>query len=535
MNDPTDPRRRQLLMTIGAMGVGVLPGSSLGGDTVAAEARAQANVDALALPPVTLPRNSIDVHAHFFNASDASVIGYFTHSMLHASPRLQRFAVRMQGVLEALISIAPSARQELDSLQDLYTQKMAPELMDAALDMREFSRRRRIAREIARVMRESGMSKEFGTGFSTDKGFEAVPRDEEEIRALLDPDGMNENKAMALSGFNVAGMFRFMGCMLQERWMTLRAYRRGHGRRGISAVFGALVDFDYFYNDPARSPLADQVKLHSLLVRQSEGFMLPLMAYNPWADIKTRGARLELLTDAVKHHGFIGAKIYPPVGFLPYGNTKAPDGLDPGDLNRTLKAFFVRCSDLGIPVMAHANSTQGRDDDADYNSAPAGWRALIDEMAKDSKVPVLNLGHFGGHGGEGESGVSNDWPVRFAELMRSQGGQGIYGDLGNWSALRDCRRRGSDCAPLSRLADARKMYPELNSRLMYGSDYFMMIKDVDWKRWPEDIAAAMNGTGFDASKLFHENAMRCFGLLPGGANRARLEMFFSGKLPAWMA
>ena len=119
--------------------------------------------------------------------------------------------------------------------------------------------------------------------------------------------------------------------------------------------------------------------------------------------------------------------------------------------------------------------------------------------------------------------------------MREKGGERVYGDLGKWSDLRACKDGDLTCRPLRRLAEAKAEFPGLVNHLMYGSDFFMMIKDVDWKRWPEDIARAMKGSGFDANRLFHQNAMECFGLVPGGANRARVETFFEGNLPAWMS
>lgn len=536
MNDPIDPRRRHALALLSALGIGSVTGCKLGSMTHASEPDENGLVSPLILPRINLPAHSIDVHTHFFNASDASVIGYFTHSVNHDSPRLERFLERMEGVLKALVSIAPSARSELDQLEALDRQKLSPDSRDAVLELQENAERTRIAKAIARQMRVSGVTQEFGNGFDSNKGFQAVPSDEDDIRRLLDPDSEDENKSLVSRGAVVAGVFRFLGCMLQRRSTSLRSFQRGHGGRGISAAFGALVDFDHFYTDLARSPLADQVQLHSRLARQFRGFMLPLFAYNPWADIKSGGANLRLLTEAVEKHGFIGAKIYPPVGFLPTGNEVRIPGLDPKELNAALKRFFLECNRLAIPVMAHANSTQGRDYEADQNSRPDVWRALIDEMAKDGKVPLLNLGHFGGNGGDGVNGASNDWPVRFAELMRGNGGEGIYGDIGKWSDLRDCRIGGKGCKPaLDRLAEAKHAFPSLDRRLMYGSDWFMMIKEADWKRWPEDIASAMRATDFDLDRLFHRNAMECFGLLPGGANRGRLETFFAGELPAWMS
>lgn len=536
MNDPIDLHRRHALAILSTLGIGALTGCKVSGIARTTVSESEAVAGPLMLPRFDLPAHSIDVHTHFFNASDASVIGYFTHSVNHNSPRLERFLERMEGVLKALISIAPSARSELNQLHDLDRQKLSPDAMEAIIDLQEQAERRRIAKAIAQQMRVAGITQEFGKGFDSNKGFQAVPSDENEIFLLLSPDSEDANKSLVLRGEVVAGIFRFLGCMLQKRSMSLRAFQRGHGGRGISAAFGALVDFDYFYSDLARSPLADQVQLHSLLARQSRGFMLPLIAYNPWADIKSGGARLRLLTEAVERYGFIGAKIYPPVGFLPAGNVKGIYGLDPDELNATLKRFFLECNRLNIPVMAHANSTQGRDFEADQNSRPEVWKALIDEMAKEERVPLINLGHFGGNGGDAADGTSNNWPLNFAMLMRERGGKGIYGDLGNWTALRECGSDSDSCdLARGRLIEARLAYPEIDRKLMYGSDWFMMIKEIGWKSWPGDIASAMNDIGFDLNRLFHQNAMECFGLLPGEANRKRLETFFAGELPTWMS
>lgn len=519
-----------------AIGAGLAAGCRIGSLTHAATPDLKEITELQGFPRIALPQKSIDVHTHFFNASDASVIGYFTHSMNHQNPKFQCFLERMNEVLKALISIAPTARDELIQLQALEGQKISQDAMERVLELQDQVELARIAKEIAGKMREFGIKQEFGKGFDSNKGFQSIPSDEDEIRILIDPDSEDVNKSLVARGQEIAGVFRFLGCMLQKRSMSLRAFQRGHGKRGVSAAFGALVDFDYFYDDLARSPLADQVQLHSLLARQSRGFMLPLISYNPWADIKSGGARLRLLTEAVEKYGFIGAKIYPPVGFLPVGNTTTIGELDPKELNATLKRFFLECSRLEIPVMAHANSTQGRDYEANQNSRPEVWKALINEMAKEGKVPLLNLGHFGGDGCNGVDKESNDWPLRFAKLTEEEGGQGIYGDIGNWTALRRFPANDHNCkSAADRLAEVKRKYPELEQRLMYGSDWFMMIKEIAWKDWPEDIASAMSSIKFDLNKVFHQNAMDCFGLSPGRANRRRLENFFSGDLPAWMS
>lgn len=547
MNDPIDPRRRRVLSLMGALGGGAFAARALPGfarDALAAGAATRAGA-----PPLLLPKNAIDVHTHFFNASDASVVGYLTHSSSHGHPRLEKFLERMEGVLLRLVRIAPRASEEYEQLQGFLAQRasLAPDAMDAVLEQRVTARRDAIAEALAREMRDSGVAAEFGEGFVTDNGFEPVPQDAGQVRALLDPDHVDgDDKGIAgRAGTTVPGVFRFLGCMLQERWMSLRTFRRGHEDRGrgVRAAFGALVDFEHWYRDPAGSPLADQMKLHSLLSEFSGGYMLPLMAYNPWSDILTKGGSLGMVRDAVENHGFIGAKIYPPVGFLPAGNTAHPRNSkwpwpDHAQLNEHLEAFFSECASLGIPVMAHANSTQGRDAEQDTYSRPEGWEALVARLAERRQVPLVDLGHFGGDGGgggrKGKKAPANDWPVRFARLMGQSGGEGFYGDLGYWSGLRTCGTGDQACSvALDRLAAAKKAYPGIERRLMYGSDWFMMIKEIDWKRWPGDIAAGLANSGFDLDRLFHQNAVECFGLVPGGANRGRVEKFLGGT-PRWL-
>ncbi len=525
MDEVRDPQRRRVLRGLGVLGGGVaaaglMPGFARG---------------ALAMPALAgaglLPSGAIDVHTHFFNASDASVVGYFIHSSNHGNPRLQRFLMKMEPLLTRLRRHAPSAAEELSQLREDDGGALAP--------LRISLRRGQIAEMLARGMRDEGLDKEFGSG---NKGMHEVPLTAEEIRPLLEPDS-DDGAAIAekalVFGWDPAILryFRFIGCMFQERWMNLREFRRGHEGRGMQAAFGAMVDFNYWYADHAISPLKDQIAVQSMLAKRSGGYMLPLVAYNPWTDALEDGAVLDEVIDAIEHRGFIGAKIYPPVGYLPAGNASTGASArrkpTPAQIEAHLEELFSACARLGAPVMAHANSTQGRDATNDQNSAPGGWKTLVAKLARRHQAPLVNLGHFGGDGADLVDGAPSDWTLEFSRLMDDAGGRGFYGDIGYWSGLRDCKGAGQ-CIAIQRLAAARDVNPVMADRVMYGSDWFMMIKEPDWKRWPTDIAGAVDRAGFDLGRLFHDNAIACFGLAPGGGNYRRVEAFLGG-VPAWMA
>ncbi|MEJ1938987.1 hypothetical protein WDZ92_52985, partial [Nostoc sp. NIES-2111] len=117
------------------------------------------------------------------------------------------------------------------------------------------------------------------------------------------------------------GLLAFVDHMLSPRWQNLRDYAAAYSSAddafGIDVALGALVDFDGWLDCPPRSAHDDQVKLHQLISRLSGGYLRPLVAYNPWTDVKTGGAALARVRDAVTRRGFVGVKIYPPNGFYP--------------------------------------------------------------------------------------------------------------------------------------------------------------------------------------------------------------------------
>ena len=60
----------------------------------------------------------------------------------------------------------------------------------------------------------------------------------------------------------------------------------------------------------------------------------------------------------------------------------------------------------------------------------------------------------------------------------------------------------------------------------------MYIQVNGWDQFPNDVANALRGH-FDLDRLFHHNAMACFGLGNGGPNRQRI-ISHLGQTPAWM-
>lgn len=507
--------------------------------------RAPINVRAILKPPSIIkakgmPRRCIDVHAHFFNASDVPVKGYLEGPVAHDMPDILRHLVRtLAPIAEAIAEAALSAKDEFDELIGMTKQPKLLGSVDLAAEMKQiFSKIQNDQfQTMYDVLKNSEFEKEFNsqrrldasrsasisaTSAATDLSVDTI-RDAVEKRFPSTPARRVQMmlRKEAAAGDPKEGILAFVYYMLSRRWMNLQAYAEAFSTSensfGIDMVFGALVDFDRWLDCPPRSSHDDQVKLHQLLSQLSGGYMRPLVAYNPWTEIATPGKAWERVKDAVEKRGFVGAKIYPPMGFRPFGNTTQPLILSrphptAEDLDRVLGEFWDKCTDLDIPVMAHAGESMGWDDNYDELGGPLGWEKLLDRYKGKAKGPIINAGHFGGDSAE----RNLTWPEDLARLMGRAEGKRFYGDLGYWADLR-CREADSSLCvgAMDRLKAALRIplssAETIADRIMFGTDWLMLSKENDWPDYPADIATALRGSlGESVDAFFGENAARCF-------------------------
>lgn len=473
----------------------------------------------------------IDVHAHFFNASDVTVKGYLEGPVAHdMSEPLAELVRLLAPFADDLASIAQTAGDEFAELTKRYSRQgvTAFTTMDAELVDSAKTRRNDASTKFFDLVRSSPFEAKFNalasrqplqiTAVGPDPGTKPLDADSlwqatelgdhPDFSMLLVPQSVKSTEPYP------GGILAFVGYMLSPRWANLSTYSKAftdsNGAFGIDMTLGALVDFDRWLDCPPRSSHGDQIKLHQLLSKLSGGYMRPLVAYNPWSDIKEEGQALARVVDAVKNRGFVGVKLYPPNGFRPYGNTDSPTppspGPSPADLDRVLAKFWDACVSLGVPVMAHTGATMGRDVTHDQLGGPQGWQALMNRYAGRT-APKVNLGHFGG-----DCDI-NPWTDKMADLMASRDGATVYGDLAYWSGLGLNNSEAATCGDArTRLASAIQAHPGAEKHVMYGSDWLMLSRERNWWLYPFDVADATHDI-VDPAALFAGNAQRCFGSL----------------------
>lgn len=503
----------------------------------------------------------IDVHAHFFNASDVNVKGYVAGPVARTLPTelLRVLARKLAGVLQVLAgSIAPSAAAEYNQLITLPTDydflsKDARQRREILLELIEKNKevvtkslfeemvRQKVGAIYIQALNEyqikAGLPKKSDQKFSLELIREAVDTG----KRRLEYDQLPEKQQIEASKLDPRGLIEFCYHMLTPRWNSLIRYQHAYtdslNSFSVDAVFGSLVDFDYWLDCIPQSSRMDQMKLHSLLSSLSGGYMLPIISYNPWTDIKHKDASFQLMKTAIEDYGFIGVKIYPPNGFYPYGNVEIENTTSQRRpnlklLDQKLEQMFAWCAQERIPVMAHTAQSMGSDAAADEFGGPVGWQALLNKFTGNS-LPVINAGHFGGDD-SGEFG-QNNWTSEFGTIFKSDKGKYFYGDVGYWTELENCVHQ--DCEALQRIRKALQASDNIaDKRIMYGTDWLMSSKEPDWQDYPKKLEQHLDGV-LNLDRFFYKNALECFGLNKGGVQRDKIEQIFTAQtngLPQWL-
>ena len=458
----------------------------------------------------------VDVHCHTFNADDLPVRGFIEHVVGHGS--------ELAGLVARLL--------------DLFVQGFAP---GYAEDMARLNRLLGLPGDVVEEavaqadVLEPRSAAEFDLDVTTDlrRLSQSHPGLVERLEANL-ADGVAaemvtaqnaEGDVIALTG-KAWRVIRWVKLFARSRVGLVADLANDYGGE-LDLAIPLLVDLGSALGDRAKTSMREQMVLFEKLSRASMLDVLPgarnlrlhpFVAFDPLAELAARragaiGTPLDLVRTAVEEYGFVGVKVYPPMGWQPTGNPSA-------ELNVILRDFAELCSSLDVPVTAHgANSMQANGGQG--AGSPEQWIALLDLHPSLR----LDLGHFGG-------GPGDPWPREIAAAMADH--PTLYADVGNHGA----GTGDSDALPayLAMLDSLLGTSDVVGERLMYGSDWYMIAIQPDhrdvlrrYRKWSKERALA----GFMGA-----NALRFLGFDdPANQNNARLRRRyakFGAVAPAWL-
>jgi predicted TIM-barrel fold metal-dependent hydrolase len=510
--------------------------------------------------PATTDPNApltIDVHTHVFNGSDLQIKA-FMRDILH-----------VPGVGDILQEIgwetAPTGRDEIAELQKI---RFAPADCKAGM----FT-----------SLIEQHRQKQYQAGHDAlTRAADAVERKSrsvvasEAVRRIRDlPQGHAEYSARRrtrtlLGNDRLDSAIAFIMRNFQYRYVNvydyLEAFSTGR-RRKVDLMIAHLVDYDWPIAGGVETAtsIPDQILVMKQISALTAGRVHCFAPFDPMKQVAHElggfqsYSPIDTVAQAVLNHGFVGVKLYPPMGFRPYGNASNPpdfwnrDWLPPllwrSDLGQRLDAAMARlfqfCVEHDVPVMAHTAPSNGPSDDFECLTDPRWWRLALD----DFPGLRINFGHFGEIDDQLTKGCEIGRPAKFAALMDAQGGgKNAYADSAYFvDVLTHPRALSRRLAQLMR-ATAAKDQAALAQRLMYGTDWEMIIiEGTGTASYLKEFEKVFDGLDADASlgakgrlsdRFFGQNAANFLGLHLGSATRGRIEAFYmqTGVAAAeWMA
>jgi predicted TIM-barrel fold metal-dependent hydrolase len=345
----------------------------------------------------------------------------------------------------------------------------------------------------------------------------------------------------------------------------------------------ALVDFDCWYGKSGSSlAMFKQTSIMGKLSKKQKDpnrFANGYVPLDPLRAVLVQNgvipdlrSPIEVVTTAIEQQGFLGAKLYPPMGFRPWFNSELRNE-DFGDkvkpwieqlklktknsdfqlgpaLDAELMKLYSYCLMNDVPVMAHCSNSQTSFTGSGERASPEYWLRLLDRSDPASGIPLtklrLNLGHFGSiwcheradvqdPNADSETErchVAYSWP-EFIVRAISPGENGevrypnLYFDLGDLGTITENPKAGSWLRMLleSRTEPERRA---ILSRMVYGTDWMFLVlfgkPHVNYINSVYDLVSEWPGA---SAKIFHENAARFLGLTKDGRTAERMRAFYA--------
>lgn len=399
---------------------------------------------------------------------------------------------------------------------------------------------------------------EDGFGLSEDQIARIRPQNIGSFSDLSSPGGLNPVLSSGVfekprRGCRIVAIFGFLRRMIDYRYHNARRMLKLYHwtRDGIDLFTPTLVDLSFWIGsapDPAtpldsRGDEVGQLDLLEMICRATRGRIHGYVPFCPLRNWRANGESLAWAKDAVHRLGFIGVKLYPPMGFAPAGNAgrmfhphqQLP--VEGGKIDEQLRELFTWCNREEVPILVHCSNTNHSHTDYknDERTHPRHWEGVLREFPK---LRVC-MGHFGGLAHDLAENPNGDtpWADEIVRLIHEFPGQ-VFADLSFHDEILNPSFRQTYASKLNRyLNEAGDGGERLRKQLLYGSDWHMLAMEPDHEDYPHEMRTLLSNAGLDLEKAMGGNALNFLGLSPGARGRARIEAYY-GRVnispPAWL-
>ncbi len=534
-------------------------------------------------PPEPAVSALIDVHCHLFNGSDLPTVRFIKVVLLHHYPSqgVRTLDIRDEDALDGLIALltaivgrtrAPTAKAEMAVLDGqssaLALNSNLPENESAVveatatfLSQNQFAVAAGISPNAFKTIRSAIFSAAGVQGAAVSDAPVTPPE-----ATVLAQKAYRSNVDLGL-------VLRWFALFTRYRHVLAEQLADDHTRQGFPPLLlcPAAIDYDRWLGENVdRSPLPAQVSVMGALARRPTGPVVHgYVGFDPLRQAYFRGGiftdfdPLGLVRRAIREEGFLGVKLYPPMGFRARGNEDAvcqvypkfvmddffqtpPD--DPTTaacnprpangsvalgrmLDKSMTEMFDLCVAENASVIAHTNNSNESGPEYGSRADPAYWISVFQRWPT-LHVCLAHFGHFTVRSAGAPLGVqppASSWEWTLGRFLKQAGDPPVFADIsylteisgsdeGGWQAYAGTFRRWIE-----------EFDPECR-HLMFGTDWTMLGLDRSYEGYTKRLYAFFRGSlGFDQKRLdrlFFGNAGRFLGLRQGDATRDRLLEFY---------
>lgn len=512
---------------------------------------------------------TIDTHAHFFNGSDLQIKEFLSQTTVGPDSELYPLVKGMGGLLQTLAwHLAPSAQAEKSAMAQYASRlkdcdgpdQIRRQVSDAY--QAGYALGRRELQASAKSLNQTPAGAAVLAPKPGQAGLGAAIADLPETYEAFEERRVNSITALG-SQPSFLGYIQFVLHHFNHRHVNaidyLTTYSKGSSRK-IDLVVASMVDYDWWLarGKATATSLSDQVDVMSQVSVLLGGHVHGFVPFCPFREASTLdssgvGDAMRLVQRAVETRGFIGVKLYPPMGFAPWGNAgktvwqgkpslpSTASDVDFGKrLDAAMQSLFTYCMANDVPVMAHTNHSNGPYEEFKDLAGSRYWKLALE------RFPGLRVsfGHFGDTDPEDHGGTRTSPFIQLMSQAAGSPGAHAFADSGYFAGT--LMNQGKMRDVLRSLYSGEKRI--LIERLMYGTDWTMILPQKNVERYLSDFMDVMRrieqaepGIGARQTSLsnafFGRNAVEYLGLRTGRGNRRRLETFYTqNKLaePDWM-
>lgn len=531
----------------------------------------------------------IDIHCHVFNGHDLPIKNFIKKTVLREIFEKNSFFKLGKGIVNKFLKIAtkwvldaaPSVEKEKNFLDAMKTgQQTLPTRQQ--IRVREVHLLTNLFKKIKKAGRgpiNLGLVRKmikhlFPENFNRYAGqhnrhFRVTPK---QMTKRVFSTSKKENE---LSKF-----FKWALMLTRYRFQIIEELSRFHKNK-VQLLTPAMIDFDLWLNkksgDDARSNIPEQINvlrhISKNYVPGEETFGKPVhgfVSFDPLREAfyrkggaakkRAKFSPFSQVKEAIRGKGFIGVKVYPPMGFRPLNNEKfrrtdiprfirrAYSGDPREPLDKALHTLYNWCQDNNVPILSHARDSNGSDKNHSERADPENW-ALVTDKYKNLNICLAHMGGFKeafykrskcyrkGTCRHKKPWPKDTWEWHFAKLVQGAGNNPVFGDIGFLLAPYFQNKSPGKRSEIVRLF--KKLFEDFNGiekRLMFGSDWIMLGRD---HRVPDGSGDAYHlndvrnflieiGLEKELDYIFGKNAIKFLGLDDGreNTNRYRLLKFY---------